>query len=171
MKKTAVVLVMMGLGALLPGHATPAQQASAADSSNHTSNGPGTAGQATRSDGEPSDGRAKWRDISDKKRPSGHSSPTTTNRPQQLANNGRTTRFGNAVHNQPGSTNPGGALMGGSIENKQARYAPPIRASSVTSLGSASLHAARHRGPNPAVIGGWGNSTGTLDGTRMNRKP
>ena len=76
---------------------------------------------------------------------------------------------------QPGSDKSGGAAKGGLIQNETVHNALPVRPSSVVRPTAPSLNNVRHRGPNPAVIGGSANSdrrnTGAINGTRMNRKP
>jgi hypothetical protein len=111
---------------------------------------------------------------------------TKTNRPNQLSNSGRHSLPGNALH-QPGSDKSSTADKGGLIQNEMVHNSSSIRTSSVVRPTVASLNnvrpgarswlwsAGRHRGPNPAVVGGSANSdsrnTGAMNGTRMNRKP
>jgi hypothetical protein len=51
----------------------------------------------------------------------------------------------------------------------------PVQTSAAIRPGGPSLDNVRHRGANPAVIGGPGSSdssnTGAVNGTRMKRKP
>jgi hypothetical protein len=121
-------------------------------------------------------------------RPSGVSLTglTKANRPNQLSNSRQRSLPGNALH-QPGSDKPGSVAKGGLIQTETAQNALPVRTSSVVRPTVASFNnarpggrswlwsAGRHRGPNPAVVGGSANSdsrnTGAMNGTRMNRKP
>lgn len=63
----------------------------------------------------------------------------------------------------------------GPIQTKTVSSAPPVRRSSMLPTSASSLDAARHRGPNPAVIGGIGSfqagNTGGINGSRIARKP
>ena len=102
------------------------------------------------------------------------------NRPKQLPNSRRRSIPGNAMNlHQPGSDKSGAAAKGGLIQNETANNALPVRPPSAVrprQRVSPSLNNVRHRGPNPAVIGGSaGNSnsrnTGAINGTRMHRKP
>ncbi len=76
-------------------------------------------------------------------------------------------------HQQLGSTDPGGAAKGESIQNKGARHAISVRPSSVAPSHTPPLNNVRHRGPNPAIVGGLGNTKngGAINGTWMIRKP
>ncbi|MGA7929130.1 MAG: hypothetical protein WCA20_24415 [Candidatus Sulfotelmatobacter sp.] len=79
----------------------------------------------------------------------------------------------------PGSDKSGGAAKGGFIKNEKVNSALTARPTSVARPTVASLNPlpnhVRHRGPNPAVVGGSANSAsrnpGALNGTRMNRRP
>jgi hypothetical protein len=111
---------------------------------------------------------------------------TKANRPNQLSNSRQRSLPGNALH-QPGSDKSGGAAKGGFIQNETVHNASPVRTSSVVRPTVPSFNnarpgarswlwsAGRHRGPNPAVVGGSANSdsrnAGTINGTCMNRKP
>ncbi len=76
---------------------------------------------------------------------------------------------------QPGSDKSGGAAKGESIHNEAINNALPVRPPSAVRPTMLSLNTVRHRGPNPAVVGGSANSnrrnTAAIDGTRMHRKP
>jgi len=88
---------------------------------------------------------------------------------------------GNAMNlHLPGSAKPDDAAKGEFIQNKTVDTALPVRRwlsvarPNLLSL-NPSLNNVRHRGPNPAVVGGSANSysrnTGVINGTRMNRRP
>jgi len=63
----------------------------------------------------------------------------------------------------------------GSIQNKSVSSVSAVPRPSMFPSSSPSLDNLRHRGPNPAVIGGLGPSkpggTGAINGSRMSRKP
>jgi hypothetical protein len=75
----------------------------------------------------------------------------------------------------PGSTLSAGAAKGGLIPNQTVHNALAVRTPSVIRPTVPSLNNVRHRGPNPAVVGGSANlhsrNIGAINGTRMNRKP
>jgi hypothetical protein len=63
----------------------------------------------------------------------------------------------------------------GSIQNKPVTSASAVQRQSMFPSSSPSLDNLRHRGPNPAVIGGLGSSklreTGAIDGSHVRRRP
>jgi len=63
----------------------------------------------------------------------------------------------------------------GSIQSKPGSSTPVVQRQTLFPSSSLSLNNVRHRGPNPAAIGGGGTSkpgeTGAIDGSRMSRKP
>jgi len=63
----------------------------------------------------------------------------------------------------------------GSIQNIPVTSASAVQRQSMFPSASRSLDNLRHRGPNPAMIGGLGTSkpggTGAINGSRMSRKP
>ena len=63
----------------------------------------------------------------------------------------------------------------GSIQNKSVTSVSAVQRQSMFPSSSPSLDNLRHRGPNPAVLGGLGTSkpggTGAINGSRMSRKP
>jgi len=176
MKTTRLVLTTIVSVALVQGRAFAApraassQQASAASSSTTASSNPGSSGEAApvedakqHTNPASPDPQHEWHGSSDEKHRSGDASQTMAHRPWQLANNKNTSRFGNRY--QP-------AARGGTIQNKEARYVP---VPGVVSAGGPTLSNVRHRSPNPAIVGGSrntiANSTGAINGTRMNHKP
>jgi hypothetical protein len=76
---------------------------------------------------------------------------------------------------QPGSDKSSGAAKSGFIRNETVNNTLPVRTPSVIRPTVPSPNNVRHRGPNPAVVGGSpisrSGNTGAIDGTRMNRKP
>lgn len=63
----------------------------------------------------------------------------------------------------------------GSIQNKSVTSVSAVQRQSMFPSSSPSLGNQRHRGPNPAVIGGLGTSkareTGAINGSHISRKP
>jgi hypothetical protein len=63
----------------------------------------------------------------------------------------------------------------GSIQDKSVASVPSVQRQSMFPSSSPSLDNLRHRGPNPAMIGGLGTSkageTGAINGSRISRKP
>jgi hypothetical protein len=101
---------------------------------------------------------------------------TKANRPQQLPNSRQLSLPGNAMNlHQPGSDKSSGAAKSGTIRNETGNIALAVRTPSVVRPTVPSFNNVRHRGPNPAAVGGSPNShssnTGAINGTRMNRKP
>jgi hypothetical protein len=124
------------------------------------------------------------RHASDKNHPRNRASLTAANHPKQLPNGRKHSIPGNAANlHQLGSGKSGAAAKGGLIQNETASNSMPVRPpgtvrSTATTL-NPSLKNGRHRGPNPAVVGGSAggsaklNSSNTvaINGTRMHRKP
>jgi hypothetical protein len=109
--------------------------------------------------------------ASGKNHPRNRASLTLANRSKRLPYSRKRSMPGNAMNlHQPGSDKSGGVVKGESIHN-----APAVRPPSIVQPAVASLNNVRHRGPNPPVVGGAANldrrSTGTINGTRMQRKP
>jgi|SRR5271155_2540685 hypothetical protein len=75
---------------------------------------------------------------------------------------------------RPGSDKSAGAARNGLARNETVNHAPSNRAPSAVRPSAPSLSNVRHRGPNPPIVGGVGNSnsknTAALDGTHMNHK-
>jgi hypothetical protein len=198
MKATCLLFLTLSWAMLMygTGYAAPSQQTSAESSANENSVSPAgdrshdthAAEQAAPADeGKsqketvPPEGQRLRPYASDKNHPRSRASLTAANRPKQLpTNSGKRSLAKNAANlRQPGSDRSGGAVNGGLIQNKTANNASPVRPASVVRPTVASLNPSlnnvRHRGPNPAVIGGSASSdsrnSGAIDGTRMNRKP
>jgi hypothetical protein len=112
--------------------------------------------------------------ASDTNHPPSRASLAKANRPKQLPNVRQRSRPGNALH-QPGPDKSGGAAKGGLIPNETVNNALAVRTPSVVRPTVPLLNNVRHRGPNPAAVGGspnsHGSNTGAINGTRMNRKP
>jgi hypothetical protein len=75
---------------------------------------------------------------------------------------------------RPGSDKSGGAAKSGFIRKETVNNALAVRAPNVVRPTGPLLDNVRHRGPNPAVVGGslnsHGTNTGTINGTRMNHR-
>jgi hypothetical protein len=105
----------------------------------------------------------------------GHSGPASqgASRPKPLASTRST--LGNARSlRQPGSDKSSGAAKSGFIRNETVNNALAVRPPNVVRPAVPLLNNVRHRGPNPAVVGGslnsHGTNTGTINGTRMNHR-
>jgi len=178
-----ILILTMSRATLMHGTSwiAPSQQTAAESSANPTSDHPDAAEHAAPVDkgkhemvGKGSNAQRDPRNGSDKNHPRSHSSQTPANRPKQLPN-GRKVSMPAMNFHQPGSDKSGVTAKGGLIQNETVNNALPIRSPSVVRPAVASLNNIRHRGPNPAVVGGSANSgsrsTGAINGTRMNRKP
>ncbi len=188
MKSACHVFMVVGFAALLQGTSfatlsgTATQQGSSAKSADTASDRPraqhaapddGGKHQAggKRSDEQSGDGGAPL-----KHHPPSQASLPKANRPNQAPNHREHSTSGNAMNlHEPGSDKSGGAAKAGFIQNEIGNSALPVRSPSVISPTVPPLDNVRHRAPNPAVIGGLANpktkDTGTINGTRMNRKP
>ena len=169
------LIVTMSWAALMPGtgYAAPSQQTSAESSATDSP----LAGTI------PPRNKDLPRHASDKNHPRSRASLTAANRPKQLPNSRKRSIPGNAMNlHQPGSDKSGGAAKGGLIQNETVSNALPVRPPSIVRLrhnAQPSLNNVRHRGPNPAVVGGSAggsanldsSNTGAINGTRMHRKP
>ncbi len=191
MKTTCLLFLTISWAALThgTGYAVPSgpasQQTSPESSANTASDHPRDPAQR---DAPPADdGRhqtggkasAEQRDLrraSDKDHPPRRASLTEANRPKQFPHSRKRFLPGNAINlHQPGPDKSGGAAKGGLIQTETVNNALPVRPPSVVRPTVPSLNNVRHRGPNPAVVGGSANlqsrNTGAINGTRMNRKP
>ena len=169
-----ILILTMSWAALKPGtsYAAPSQQTLAESSAN------------TASAGNPSKEQRDPSHASDKNHPRRRARLTATNHPKQLPNSRNRSTPGNAVNlHQPGSGKSGAAAKGGLIQNETASNAMLVRPLGTVRPTRASLNPSldnvRHRGPNPAVVGGSAggsanlnsSNTGAINGTRMHRKP
>jgi hypothetical protein len=164
------LMVTMIWAALTPGisYAAPSQQTSAGSS---------TTTPVARN---PSKEQRYPRHASDKNHPRSRASLTAANHPKQLPNGRKRSIPGNAANfHQSDSGKSGAAAKGGLIQNETASNAMLVRLPGTVGPTAASLNPSlnnvRHRGPNPAVVGGSANltssNTGAINGTRMHRKP
>jgi hypothetical protein len=199
MKATCLLFLVMSRVLLIQGtsYAAPSQQTSAERSANEKSakpasdrphddlsQGPGRVAPAdsgNRQNGgisshEPRD----HHQASSKNHPRSRRSQTAANRTKQLPISRQRSLPGNAMNlHPPGPDKSGGAAKGGFIKNEKVNSGLTARPTSVARSTVASLNPlpnhVRHRGPNPAVVGGSANSassnTGVLNGARMHRRP
>jgi hypothetical protein len=124
------------------------------------------------SDERQGDGR-----VSGRNHPPGRASLTKANRAKHVPNSRLRSLPGGRVMNlqQARAAKSGDPAKGGLIQAVTVNGAPRRRPVSLARSAVPSLNNVRHRGPNPAMIGGLAPShsanTGTINGTRMNRKP
>jgi hypothetical protein len=199
MKATCLLFLTMSRVLLMQGtsYAAPSQQTSAESSAHEKSAKPASARPhdevshdpgrvAAVQSGKPQNGGISadkppdHRQASSRNHPRSHAGLTTANRPKQLPISRKGSLPGNAMNlHPPGSDKSGGAAKGGFIQNEKVNRALTARPTGVARSTVASLNPlsnnVRHRGPDPAVVGGSANSassnTGGLNGTRMNRRP
>jgi hypothetical protein len=199
MKATCLLFLTMSRVLLMQGtsYAAPSQQTSAESSAHEKSAKPASARPhdevshdpgrvAAVQSGKPQNGGISadeppdHRQASSRNHPRSHAGLTTANRPKQLPISRKRSLPGNAMNlHPPASDKSGGAAKGGFIQNEKVNRALTARPTGVARSTVASLNPlsnnVRHRGPDPAVVGGSANSassnTGGLNGTRMNRRP
>jgi hypothetical protein len=128
---------------------------------------PATAGGGKhQADGRPSGPKRERRQVLDKSAGS-RVSLTKTNSSKRLP--------GNAANPQPAANRAGAAAAKALIPEEAVRRNVPARPPSSVPPSTSSLNAVRHRGPNPAVVGGSMNSkpgnNGALSGTLVHRQP
>ncbi len=159
------------------------QQTSPESAANTAIDHPRAAGHAAPAD----DGnRQKTAKPSDERQDGSHGSEnnqvrspadlTSTNRPKRIPNSREDSTSGNAMKlRRPRAINNGGLAKGGLIKNEKVSDARPVQTLSVARSAAPSLNNVRHRGANPAVIGGStisdSRNAGAINGTRMNRRP
>jgi hypothetical protein len=184
MRTTSSLLFLMIACATLTGvtsYATPSQQTSLENGRTKVSDHPQDAehgasadGRRRQKDGSPSDRRRDNHQVSGKNHPP---SPSTTvrDRARQVPKNRQHSLSGNALNlHQTASGKSVCAAKGGPPQSKTVNNAPPVREASAVRPSAPLLSNARHRGANPAVIGGSATSdrnTGAINGNRVHRKP
>jgi hypothetical protein len=185
MKAACLLFLTMSCAMLMQGtsYAAPSQQTSAQSSANTAGVHPHGAEHAVSPDngkrpkeGNPSDEQRGPRYASGKNHPRSRASLSAANRHKQLPRSRKSCLPKNAMKlHQSASDKSRGAATGGLIRNETVQNTLPVRPPSVVRAAVPSLDNVRHRGPNPAVIGGAANSdsrnTGAINGTRMNHKP
>jgi hypothetical protein len=108
--------------------------------------------------------------------PSGHPNLTKANRPKQLSQNPRDRKAGAAMNvHQASVTGLSGAVNQPEAPNEFHNPARPVRPLNIVPPARPSPNNARHRGVNPASIGGASNRTtgnaSAINGTRVSRRP
>ena len=128
-----------------------------------------------RADRKSSDGHRGGTRISSKSRPTSGISPSRSSHPEPRSITGVRSAPENAFHLQPGAAQSDRAATGGLIHNETAGRVAAIRPPIGTHPAAPSLSEVRHRGPNPAIVGGSSDSkmrtAGSINGTRINRRP
>jgi hypothetical protein len=127
--------------------------------------------------GNPSAEPQAYRPISDRNRSRSHARLTAPNRPRQLSNAQKRSSGKAPNLHSTYSDKSGGPAKNGLVQNQAVNRVPQVRSTSVVQSTGASLNPspnyARHRGPNPAIVGGTKNTnrTGGLNGTSMHHRP
>jgi hypothetical protein len=188
MKATCLLFLMIGCAALTPGTSCAAQsslasqQPSSESSANTISDHPRDAVHGApvedgkyQKDGKISNEQRDHRHASGKELPRSRTSLTTSNRPKQVPNNGEHSTSGTAMNlHQPGSDKSGASARGALIQHGTVNVFASIRPASIRPRVPLPNNV-RHRGANPAVIGGSASSNsrnaGAIDGAHMNRRP
>jgi hypothetical protein len=186
MKITGLLFLAMVWATWTPGasYAAPSpasDQTSAAASADTVGVHPGDARRATVDGaGKPPAGgkardepRARGRVAGGPNHPANHPSLAWAGHPSRLPNGRPRPLPGNAL-SPPGSYQPTGLAKGGFIPTGTVRSAYPVRTSSAVRPSAPAFNNERHRGPNPAVVGGSVNlhrsNTGMINGTGMARR-
>jgi hypothetical protein len=187
MKATCLLFLMISYAALTPGttyagsSSSRPQQASPESAADTVSDHPQDAGQPApaaggkrQKDNNPSGEQGVRRHVSGKNQP--RSLTTIKVRPKQLPNNRELFPSRNAMNfHQPGSDKSGAAVKNGLIQRKTVNSVVPVRTANVNQPTVPLRNNARHRGANPAVIGGSANSagrnSGAINGTGVHRRP
>jgi hypothetical protein len=113
--------------------------------------------------------------AADNKIPAANASRSKTNHRNEVANRRERSASADSKNShRPASDKSAGAAPNGLAPNEAAKRAPSDRAPSAVKGAVPSLGNVRHRGRNPAIVGGAGNSNSRnsagLDGTHMNRR-
>ena len=188
MKATTLLFVMIGCTALVHGTSYAAQsnqlssQTSSKTAEKTATDHPRDAKHATpatagkhKTDERSFDELQDHRKTSEKNLPRERPNPNTTNHSKQPPTSQNHSKPANALNlNHPRSDKLDGAAKDGAIHAGAVNNGFAVRSRRVTRSTTASPNSTRHRGPNPAAIGGSvssGRNTGAINGTRMNRKP
>jgi hypothetical protein len=132
-------------------------------------------GGKRQKNGNPSDGRRDRRDLS-RKNHTRSSTTITKDRPKHLPNDREHSPSGNVMNfHQPGSHKRSATANNGLIQRDTVHSALPVRPARVARPTVPLRNNVRHRGANPAVIGGSVNSNGrnagAINGTSVHRRP
>ena len=96
--------------------------------------------------------------------------------PKRVSNNRQGRSSGNAIaRHQPGSDKRGDVAKSGSNRGNIVHSSQHVRRAEVVRPTAPSVNNVRHRGANPAIIGGSAKpvvrNTGAIDGTTVHRRP
>ncbi len=189
MRATCLLFLTLSCAALMSGTAyaapsTPAsQQASSESAAKIVSGDPRDATHSApanegnyRKYGKPSDEQRDRRNVSDTKIARSRPGLLKANRPKPLPNAQERSSPENAMSlQQPGSNKSVGAAKGGFIQQEAVSTALRGRRTNVLRPTGPLPNDVRHRGANPAVVGGSVNSnnrnTAAINGNRMIRRP
>jgi hypothetical protein len=185
-KVLGLILLMLGCAALAVGAAgagqsvAEARQApsqSVADTVGNHSRGADHAAPAA--DGthvvKPRDDQQERRKVAGNNRPTSKPSVSRSNRRNEPTNGRERSASGDSKNSHsPDSGKSASAAQNGSARSQTVNHSSPNRASSAIRPAVPALSNTRHRGANPAIVGGAGNSntrnSAALDGTHMKRK-
>ena len=186
MTTLSLVFLMLGCAAW-PVRAAYGGQSVAASQQAPSRSGADTAGKrsreadhAARADaathvGKPTDAQQSQRKVSGHKPSAGNASPSKANHRNEAANGPERSASADSKNShRTGSVRSAGAAQDGLARNETNNHAASNRSPSEVRPAVPSLGNVRHRGANPAIVGGAGNSnsrnTAALDGTYMNRR-
>jgi hypothetical protein len=188
MRIARLLFLMIGCAALTTGtaYADPSsaapQQTSSQGAANTASGHPHDADHASlagsgnrQKDGKLSLERRDKRQVSGKDHSRGPA-PATKNRTTQVPRSRESSSSANAMHlHQPGSDSRTGSAKSESIQHDTVNRAQRVQSENVVRSTAPSLNNVRHRGANPAVIGGsansYGRNPGMINGTSVHRRP
>lgn len=189
MKITCLLFLTLSCAALKCGAASadpssPASQQTSpesaaktiSDDSRDAAHGAPANGGIHQKNGKPSDEQRERRNVSDTKIARRSAVLLKANRPKSLPNAQERFSHGNAMNlQQPGSNKSAGAARGGFIQQEAVNTALRAHRTNVLPFTGPLHNNVRHRGANPAVIGGPVNSnsrnSAAINGTRMIRRP
>ncbi len=184
MKIICLLFLMIGWAALMHGTSSAAQSqqtstdsaaSTASDHPQHAERAAVAGSGKRQKEGNSSDRRSGHRHVSEMNHPRSQLGLTAVNRPKLLPNGGKRSVLGSSMNlRQAGSGKHNDAAKSASIQRETINSARPIRPTNVTRPSAPLLNNARHRGANPAVIGGSAISdrnTGAINGSRVHRKP
>lgn len=184
--RTCLIFIIVGWVALLAGTGYAASQQSPSESiantsSDHARDAEHAAPASNRNrqaDRKASTETAAPRRASKKDHARSPASLTKAIRPRQPSSNGEHSKSGSAINpRQPVLNSSSGVTKEGLIHNHNETLSrtQPVRPSGVVRTKAASLNNARHRGPNPAAIGGPASSdtrdTAAINGNHVGRRP
>jgi hypothetical protein len=182
MKTIGVFFLTLGfaawtIGAAFAGQSVAAsQQAAPRNAANAVGNHAREADHAAPAGGgKPSDDQQNHPKVSANQAPAASANLSKPNRRKEGSNNRERPGSERSRNSHgPAADKSAGGAQNGLARSETINHAPSNRASSIARRALPSLSDVRHRGPNPPIVGGVGNSnsrnTAALDGTHMNRK-